>query len=399
MSNSLFGPLDPALDAGWTEEPKPRVGFFTDTSVCIGCKACEVACKTWNALPEDGINLLGMSFDNTGSLGANTWRHVAFIEQPKQVGSQDPGLDGLPVGAPVTDVLNRALGEAVSKTDTNPLGTADEQVDILGNLPQGGVSIPAAAPGLPPQPTATTDLGMPGSGPPGANGSAEGRSEFRWLMESNVCKHCTHAGCLDVCPTGALFRTEFGTVVVQQDICNGCGYCIPACPYGVIDQRKDPSGGHGGGLHARKGQSGGDEQSAGSRTGQRSDTYGVGLAQKCTLCYDRLKDDLTPACAQACPTQSIQFGELDELRERAAKRVEVLHQAGVADAQLYGHDPNDGVGGTGAFFLLLDQPEVYGFPPDPVVPTKNLPVMWRQAGIAAAALVAGAVAAFAGARR
>ncbi|MDP9408699.1 MAG: 4Fe-4S dicluster domain-containing protein [Actinomycetota bacterium] len=407
MSNSLFGPLDPALDAGWTEKPKPRVGFFTDTSVCIGCKACEVACKTWNALPEDGINLLGMSFDNTGSLGANSWRHVAFIEQPKQVGHQDPGLDGLPVGAPVTDVLNRALGEAVSKTDTNPLGTADEQVDILGNLPQGGVPIPAAAPGLPPRPptdpsgpSPAVELGMPGSGPPGATGGAEGRSEFRWLMESNVCKHCTHAGCLDVCPTGALFRTEFGTVVVQQDICNGCGYCIPACPYGVIDQRKDPSGGHGGKVHARKGQTGGDEQSAGSRSGgHRSDTYGVGLAQKCTLCYDRLKDDLTPACAQACPTQSIQFGELDELRERAAKRVEVLHEAGVADAQLYGHDPNDGVGGTGAFFLLLDQPEVYGFPPDPVVPTKNLPVMWRQAGFAAAALVAGAVAAFAGARR
>ncbi len=102
-------------------------------------------------------------------------------------------------------------------------------------------------------------------------------------MMSNVCKHCTHSGCLDVCPTGALFRTEFGTVVVQEDICNGCGYCIPACPFGVIDQRK-----------------------------------GDGRAWKCTMCYDRLGDGQTPACAQACPTQSIQFGELDELRERAA---------------------------------------------------------------------------------
>jgi formate dehydrogenase iron-sulfur subunit len=408
MSNSLFGPVDPAVDAGWTEAPKPRKGFFTDTSVCIGCKACEVACKTWNNLPEDGINLLGMSFDNTGSLGANSWRHVAFIEQPKQVGHQDPGLDGLPVGPHVTDALNRAVGGAVARTDSTKLGTSDEEVDVLGALPDGGVPIPAAAPGLPTrQPAdpsgrgrAAADLGMPGSGPPGATGSADGRAEFRWLMESNVCKHCTHAGCLDVCPTGALFRTEFGTVVVQQDICNGCGYCIPACPYGVIDQRKDPSGGHGGKVHARKGHGEGVEAKGNQEIGPRGyGGDGIGLAQKCTLCYDRLKDDLTPACAQACPTQSIQFGDLDELRLRAAKRVEVLHEAGVADAQLYGHDPNDGVGGTGAFFLLLDDPEVYGFPPDPVVPTKNLPVMWRQAGLAAGALLVGAVAAFAGARR
>ncbi len=120
-------------------------------------------------------------------------------------------------------------------------------------------------------------------------------SDFRWLMMSDVCKHCTHAACLDVCPTGALFRTEFGTVVVQEDICNGCGYCIPACPYGVIDQRQ-----------------------------------GDGRAWKCTLCYDRIGDGLTPACAQACPTQSIQYGPLDELRERAAARVDALHAAGVS---------------------------------------------------------------------
>ena len=97
-------------------------------------------------------------------------------------------------------------------------------------------------------------------------------------MSSDVCKHCTHAACLDVCPTGALFRTEFGTVVVQEDICNGCGYCVSGCPYGVIDRR-----------------------------------HGDGRASKCTLCYG-----LEPACAKACPTKSIQFGPLDELRERAA---------------------------------------------------------------------------------
>jgi formate dehydrogenase iron-sulfur subunit len=294
--NSFYGPLeDPAGNAGYDDEHPPRVGFFTDTSVCIGCKACEVACKEWNGVPDDGFNLLGMSFDNTGMLGANTWRHVAFIEQPER----------------------------------------------------------------PP-----VDLGMPGLGRPGDTTGSETRQDFRWLMSSDVCKHCTHAGCLDVCPTGALFRTEFGTVVVQQDICNGCGYCVSGCPYGVIERREDD-----------------------------------GRAWKCTLCYDRLRDGLEPACAKACPTDSIQFGPLDELRERAAQRVSDLHEQGVPEAKLYGHDPNDGVGGDGAFFLLLDEPEVYGLPPDPVVPTRDAGAMWTYAGMAASALVAAAVSAFAGRRR
>jgi formate dehydrogenase iron-sulfur subunit len=302
--HSFYGPLDdPAGDAGHVEHPQ-RVGFFTDTSVCIGCKACEVACKEWNLVPDDGFNLLGMSFDNTGMLGADSWRHVAFVEQrPAEPGPAEPG--------PVE----------------------------LGPV----------------------ELGLPSFDLPGADTGAEARTDFRWLMSSDVCKHCTHAGCLDVCPTGALFRTEFGTVVVQQDICNGCGYCVSACPYGVIDRREDD-----------------------------------GRAWKCTLCYDRLRDGMEPACAKACPTNSIQFGPLDELRERAQGRVEHLHETGVPEARLYGEDPNDGVGGDGAFFLLLDEPEVYGLPPDPVVPTRDAGSMWRYAGIAATAFVAAAVSAFVG---
>ncbi len=275
-------PCDPAVEAGYPEPPA-RVGFFTDTSICIGCKACEVACKEWNGVPVDGLELLGMSYDNTGALGANTWRHVAFIEQ----------------------------------------------------------RVPA--------------------------GAATGQDSVRWLMSSDVCKHCTHAACLDVCPTGSLLRTELGTVVVQDDICNGCGYCIPACPYGVIDQRRSPAG-----------------------------DRNVGLAQKCTLCYDRIGGGLEPACATACPTDSIQFGPLDELRQRAAERVATLHAAGVTDARLYGEDPGDGVGGTGSVFLLLDEPEVYGLPPDPVCTTRDLPAMWRRAGLAAAAMVTLVAAAFLG---
>ena len=288
------------MPASYGTETRERVGFFTDTSVCIGCKACEVACKEWNLVPADGLVWTGESYDNTSELGANTWRHVAFVEQ----------------NVPLQ-------------------GHGDGEVDAL-----------------------------------------------RWLMSSDVCKHCTHAACLDVCPTGSLFRTEYGTVVVQEDICNGCGYCVPACPFGVLDRRHIP-------------RSSGDPPAEilGLHLGKQED----GRVWKCTLCYDRLKGGHEPACAKACPTDSIQFGPLDELRERAAGRVEELHQAGIADARLYGEDPDDGVGGDGAFFLLLDEPEVYGLPPDPIVTTRDLPSMWKYAGAAAGTLAAVAATAFAAA--
>lgn len=226
------------------------MGFYTDTTVCIGCKACEVACKNWNQLPAEngGIKeLSGDSYDNTGQLDGIHWRHVKFIEQ------FDRPYDG------------------------------------------------------------------------------------RWLMMSDVCKHCVQAGCLEVCPTGAIIRTEFDTVVIQSDVCNGCRACIAACPFGVIDINPVSA-----------------------------------TAQKCTLCYDRMEAGLEPACSKACPTDSIQFGPIEELRERAHGRVEQLREQGEERAYLYGDDPDGPLGGLNSFYLLVDEPEVYGLPRDPRLPSANL---------------------------
>jgi formate dehydrogenase iron-sulfur subunit len=243
----------------------PTTGFFTDTTLCIGCKACEVACKQWNQLPDDGYHFTGMSYDNTLHLGATTWRHVSFIERPVPVGTQDTG----------------------------------------------GLS---------------------------------------WLMASDVCKHCARAGCLENCPTGAIIRTEFGSVYVQPDVCNGCGYCVAGCPFGVIDRNPED-----------------------------------GRAWKCTLCYDRQKGGMEPACAKACPTRSIQFGEIEELKANARTRVEKLHKDGIPEAYLYGEDAasQPGTEGLHAFFLLVEKPEVYNLPPNPEVPTHKGNKSWISAGLAA----------------
>lgn len=216
------------------------VGFYTDTTVCIGCKACEVACHQWNALPaRDGglAPLSGLSYDNTVHLSDVDWRHVKFIEQ-----------------------------------------------------------------------------------------FSPDRSQARWLMMSDVCKHCVNAPCLEVCPTGAIVRTEFDTVYIQEPVCNGCRDCISACPFGVIH------------VNAEK-----------------------HIAQKCTFCYDRLKAGLVPACAQACPTRSIQFGPIEQLKRLAEARVEQLRQRGEKHAYLYGADDQI-LGGLNAFYLLVDPPGTYGLP-------------------------------------
>jgi formate dehydrogenase iron-sulfur subunit len=233
---------------GDVPEAHAATGFYTDTTVCIGCKACEVACKQWNQLPADGFEWTGNSYDNTAGLSATSWRHVKFVEQ----------------------------------------------------FPEAGDSV--------------VDPG-------------------RWLMMSDVCKHCVAAPCQHACPTGAIIHNEFGNVYIQPDICNGCAYCIAACPFGVITRASFD-----------------------------------GHAHKCTLCFDRQRDGLVPACAKACPTASIQFGPVEELRERARQRVAALHEHGVSGAYLYGDAPSESYSELNSFYLLVDRPSVYGLPDTPVNP-------------------------------
>ena len=250
-------------------EEKVTVGFFTDPTLCIGCKACEVACKEWNQVPEDGHDWSGHSYDNTKALGASTWRHVLFLEQDRKKGPQ-----------------------------------------LVGQLDAA-------------------------------------QDPLRWLFVSDVCKHCEVAGCLDACPTGAIVRTEVGSVLVQNDVCNGCGYCVVSCPFGVVDRR------------------------------EKSQVDGGG-AFKCTFCYDRQASGLVPACAKACPTESIAFGPLEKLRSHAEQRLLHLRAAGHKDAQLY--DPNEtSVRGIHAFFLILGQPQNYGLPPMPQAPRIYLKSAWAAA--------------------
>ncbi len=275
-----------------------ETGFFTDTTLCIGCKACEVACKQWNELPSDGFAFTGESYDNTSQLSGTTWRHVAFVEQV----AVDPAA-----ASPIVE---------------------------------------------------------------------------KWLMMSDVCKHCTNAGCHEACPTGAIVKNEFGNVFVQPDVCNGCGYCVVSCPFGVIDL-VDP-------IDADRKYAVANLNEARRDNNQTAIQNNGGVAGKCTLCYDRQKIGETPACAKACPTESIQFGDLLELRERANARVETLIARGI-DAQLYGaEDIGGGIGPLNAFFLLTDRPEVYNLPVAPVLPSTRQPAGYAAAaGTALALAVAG----------
>jgi formate dehydrogenase iron-sulfur subunit len=256
-------------------------GMFVDTSICTGCKACQVACKEWNGLsytpshfridPVSNIpvadNFTGNSYDNTGRLSATDWRHVRFIEQ-----------------------------------------------------------------------------------------FSPDRSQARWLFMSDSCKHCTDAGCLNACPTSSIIRTDMGNVFVQQETCIGCKYCVPACPFGVISFSEQ-----------------------------------TGTVHKCTLCNDRIHNGLGTACAKACPTGSIQFGEVADLKAKADARLAQLKVLGETQANIYGYTEASGLN---VFYLLLDKPSVYGQPENPVVPQQRLPLESVTSIVGALAMGAVALVAF-----
>jgi formate dehydrogenase iron-sulfur subunit len=308
-------------------EGAERMGFFTDTTVCIGCKACEVACKQWNDLPSDGSEFRkGGSYDHTGSLGAATWRHVRFIEN--------------------TDPSPEVRADAARRLSAGGGGHVPD-IPAVGALEGPGSG--AGQDDIPDLVDWAEENGARADGVDVAQALADME---QWVFMSDVCKHCTNAGCLDACPTGALIRTEFETVVLQPDVCNGCGYCIPSCPFGVVNR-----------------------------------DHFDGRAAKCTLCYDRLQDGMEPACAKSCPTDSIQFGPYDELVETAKGRVVALHERGVEGAYLYGagDEPGDELaGGLGAFFLLTQPPERFGLPAQAESPAQENGPSATLAGLAAA---------------
>jgi formate dehydrogenase iron-sulfur subunit len=335
----------PPTEVAVARDGARRMGFFTDTTVCIGCKACEVACKQWNDLPADGSQFRkGGSYDHTGELSGSTWRHVRFVELLEP----SPALRAEAAAAAAA-----GAGGGIPAIPAAGRGAAPSPAELAS---AGGGVTAAELPDL----VAVAEDRDGGAGPVSVNEAVARMGE--WVFMSDVCKHCTNAGCLDACPTGALIRTEFDTVVLQPDVCNGCGYCVPACPFGVVD--RDPEDGR---------------------------------AAKCTLCYDRLQDGLEPACAKACPTDSIQFGPYDELVEVASGRVAALHRRGIGGAYLYGagdEAERELAGGLGAFFLLTEPPERYGLPAQAdspiqqnVVPATAAAV---SAGLAAAALTAAA---------
>jgi formate dehydrogenase iron-sulfur subunit len=337
-------PHAPVSEISIRRESPGRMGFFTDTTVCIGCKACEVACKQWNDLPSDGAEFRrGGSYDHTVSLGAATWRHVRFVEllEPSPLQREEAAAAlARGEGGAVPRIPAAALADAGS-------GVGEEELPDLVAMAQGDGG-----------------RGGPGGPPTLADGTVDVAAAVadmdRWIFMSDVCKHCTNAGCMDACPTGALIRTEFETVVLQPDVCNGCGYCIPACPFGVVDRDPDD-----------------------------------GRAAKCTLCYDRLQDGMEPACAKACPTDSIQFGPYDELVDRAARRVVTLQDRGMDGAYLYGAGDPPGeqlAGGLGAFFLLTLPPERYGLPAQADSPIQENVVPASLAAIGAGLTAAAAVA-------
>lgn len=229
--------------------PKARL---IDTSKCMACRGCQVACKQWHELPAVSTEQLG-TYENPPELSGHTWIRVEFRERP---------------------------GE--------------------------------------------------------------------WLFRAHTCMHCTEASCEQVCPTGAIsHQGEF--VIIDQEWCIGCGYCVQACPFDV--PHKDEI---------------------------------TGTARKCTFCIDRVSNGFEPACAKTCPTGAIQFGEREDLITVAHAKAQALRANGHPNASVYGENE---LGGLHTIYVLTDSPSVYGLPESPKLVTSTGVGQWLS-GIIAGGVIA-----------
>jgi formate dehydrogenase iron-sulfur subunit len=169
---------------------------LVDLRRCIGCRACQVACKRWNdreATPTELNSDPKLEWTNPPGLSPQTYTYVKFVK----TGSQD---------------------------------------------------------------------------------------SLKWTFAKIQCNHCIEPHCVAACPTTALIKTEDGPVRYRKELCIGCAYCINACPFDVPKF---------------------DEENK--------------VIEKCTFCFERLKENIEPACVHACPTDTLVLTSLEEARRKATE--------------------------------------------------------------------------------
>jgi len=213
-----------------------RKAILVTPELCIGCRACQVACKSWNQLPAISTKNHG-SYQNPPDLAGAAYNIIRFNEVPSQ---------------------------------ENPV---------------------------------------------------------RWLFVSRRCMHCEDAGCKNICPSGAIYRTDEGAVAVDREKCIGCKLCSQACPFDV--PRYDAEG----------------------------------KMSKCHLCFDRIANDMQPACVKTCPTGALKFGEREDLVATAKTD---------GFTTLYGEQD---LGGLGSVYAFKEEPKLYGMKENPRIPSSV--VFWH----------------------